>query len=247
MLVIGSFVSPYARKAIVALTHKGIAHEIDPITPFFGNDDFSRISPLRRIPVLVDGDRVFNDSTVICEYLDERFPEPPLMPKSPEDRARARWLEEYADSRLGDVIIWKFFFRLLVAPKAFGVQPDMAAVAEARDVLIPQALDWIETQAPEHGFLFDHVCTADITYAAFFRNALLAGFEIDAERWPKTAAWLKRVEAVPAFAETIRYEQIIVTTPYAERSAALRAAGARISETSVAERAARASIMLEPA
>ena len=35
---------------------KGLAYEVDPITPFFGNDEFERLSPLRRIPVLVDGD-----------------------------------------------------------------------------------------------------------------------------------------------------------------------------------------------
>ena len=53
MLIVGSHVSPYVRKVLVALAIKGIAHEVDPITPFYGNDDFSRLSPLRRIPVLI--------------------------------------------------------------------------------------------------------------------------------------------------------------------------------------------------
>jgi glutathione S-transferase len=245
MLIIGSHVSPYVRKVLVALALKGVAHEVDPITPFFGNDDFSKLSPLRRIPVLIDGDLVLNDSTVICEYLDEAYPEPALMPASPVDRARARWLEEFADSRLGDLIIWRFFFRKVVAPRVFKREPDAAEIAQVTDVELPEALDWIEARAPVDGFLFGHLCTADITYACFFRNALLAGWTIDAARWPRTAAWIARVEAVPAFADTIRFEQAIVTTPMAERRDALIAAGARLSETTYGEPLPRASIMLD--
>ncbi|MCW3836126.1 glutathione S-transferase family protein [Sphingomonas canadensis] len=247
MLVVGSYVSPYARKVVVALTLKGVAHEVDPITPFYGSDEFSRISPLRRIPVLIDGDLVLNDSTVICEYIEETWPEPPLMPRSPRDRARARWLEEYADSRLGDLIIWRFFFALSVAPRVFKRDADPAAIARVRDVELPEVMDWIEAQAPAEGFLFGHICTADITYGAFFRNAALVGWTIDPDRWPRAAAWIARVWAVPAFATTIAYEQAIVSTRNDERRAALEAAGARLSEHSYGERSPRASIMLEQA
>ena len=50
--IIGSYISPYVRKVLVCLHLKGIAYEIDPIVPFFGDERFSRLSPLRRIPVL---------------------------------------------------------------------------------------------------------------------------------------------------------------------------------------------------
>lgn len=245
MLIVGNHVSPYARKAIVALNLKGIDYEIDPVVPFFGSDEFTRISPLRRIPVLIDGDLVLNDSTVICEYLDEAYPGAPLMPANPRDRARARWLEEYADSRLGDLIIWRLFFRKNVAPRVYGLEPDTAAIAEVTDRLLPEALDWIEAQAPEHGFLFDRIGTADVTYASFFRNALLAGWTLDAERWPRTAAWIARVEEVPAFAETIRLEQIIVGVRMTERAQALRDAGQRVAERSYGGKEPRPSLMLD--
>jgi glutathione S-transferase len=55
--IIGSYLSPYVRKVLVVLHFKGIAYEIDPIVPFFGDDRFSRLSPIRRIPVFLD-DRV---------------------------------------------------------------------------------------------------------------------------------------------------------------------------------------------
>lgn len=245
MLIIGNHVSPYARKVLVALALKGVEHEIDPIVPFYGTEEFTRVSPLRRIPVLIEGDLVLNDSTVICEYLDEMYPDPPLMPRSPADRARARWLEEYADSRLGDLIIWRLFYRKIVQPRVFKTVPDEAALTEVSERALPEALDWIETQAPEHGFLFDHLCIADIAFASFFRNALLAGWTIDPARWPRTAAWIARVETVPAFAESIRMEQVIFSVRGPERAEAMRAAGARVSAKSYGGEKPVMSLMLD--
>lgn len=245
MLIIGSYVSPYVRKVTVALDIKGVAFEIDPIVPFYGNDEFTRLSPLRRIPVLVDGDLVLNDSTVIAEYIDEAWPEPPLMPRSPADRAFARWIEEYADSRLCDLFIWKLFYRRVVAPRVHKLATDEAELAQVIAQDIPPAMDWLEAHAPAQGFLFGHVCTADITVAAVFRNALLAGWEIDSARWPRTAAWVARVWAVPAFAHSIRLETIMVTTRRDEVRAALIEAGERVSATSHAAASPRRSLVLE--
>ena len=97
LLIVGSYLSPYVRKVLVCLEAKGIAYEVDHIVPFFGDDRFSRLSPLRRIPVLVDGDLVLSDSSVICQYLEDLVPSPALFPADIRDRARARWLEEFAD------------------------------------------------------------------------------------------------------------------------------------------------------
>ena len=84
--IIGSFVSPYVRKVLACMNLKGLAYEVDPITPFFGDDAFEAMSPLRRIPVLIDGDFHASDSSVICAYLDEAYPGHPLLPADPRDR-----------------------------------------------------------------------------------------------------------------------------------------------------------------
>jgi hypothetical protein len=89
--IIGGPVSPYVRKAMAVCDVKGVAYRIDPIIPFQGNDEFSRLSPLRRIPVLIDDQVTLSDSTVIAEYLDERHGKPGLFPDTPAARARARW------------------------------------------------------------------------------------------------------------------------------------------------------------
>jgi len=131
--IIGSYVSPYVRKVLVCLDRKGIDYEIDPIIPFFGDDEFSRLSPLRRIPVLIDERVCLPDSSVICEYLDEQYPGPPLLPKQPADRARARWLEEFADTRMGEVFIWRLFNQRVIAPHVWGEKTDEAVVRKALD------------------------------------------------------------------------------------------------------------------
>ena len=66
MKIVGSYVSPYVRKVLACLALKGLDYEIDPITPFYGNDEFERLSPLRRIPVLIDDGLALCDSSVIC-------------------------------------------------------------------------------------------------------------------------------------------------------------------------------------
>jgi glutathione S-transferase len=72
--IIGNYVSPFVRKVWVCLDLKGVPYDIDPIAPFMGDDRFTELSPLRRIPVLMEGDLVLNDSSVICQYLEDRLP-----------------------------------------------------------------------------------------------------------------------------------------------------------------------------
>ena len=114
--IVGSYLSPYVRKVLVCLHLKGVAYEIDPIVPFLGAERFSAASPLRRVPVLIDDRVTLCDSSVICQYLEDRHPEPALYPADVADRARARWLEEFADTRMGDVIVWRLFNQIAIRP-----------------------------------------------------------------------------------------------------------------------------------
>ena len=177
--VVGSYLSPYVRKALVCLALKGVEYRIDPIVPFFGNDAFTRVSPVRRVPVLIDDAVTLSDSTIICEYLEERHPDPPLLPATPSDRARSRWLEEFADTRMGEVIVWRLFNERLIKPFVWREPTDEAAVRRALDVEFPEILDYLETQLPPAGgSLFDEIGIADVALAAFFRNATFAGVAI---------------------------------------------------------------------
>ena len=244
MMIVGSYVSPYVRKVTACLRLKRLDYEIDPITAFFGNDEFERLSPLRRIPVLVDGDFALSDSSAICAYLDEAWPEPPLLPADVRDRARARWLEEYADTRLGDVFIWGLFYQKIVHPIIWGEPGDEARIARtlARDV--PRECDYLETQLPEDGFVFGGgIGLADISIATFFRNAYYAGFEPDEVRWPRLAGFVRRALAHDCFACTLPFEQAQLSTDPKGRRAALLAAGAPLTAETMGTREARRGVM----
>ena len=228
--IVGSYLSPYVRKVLVCLELKGIAYQIDPIVPFYGNDEFARLSPLRRVPVLIDDAVTVCDSTVICEYLEERYPQPRLFPQGAPQRARARWLEEFADSRMGDVIVWRFFNQLVIRRFVWGEKPDETAVAKARDVDLPAILDDLEPQVPGDGFLFGEVGVVDVALAAFFRNAAFVRYAIDPVRWPKAAAYISRVLALEAFRKLRPFEELSLRTPIARHRDALREAGAPVSD-----------------
>lgn len=241
--IIGSYVSPYVRKVLACLLLKGVEFEIDPITPFYADEEFGQLSPLRRIPVFIDRDVVLCDSSVICAYLDETFPDPPLLPPRPADRARARWLEEFADTRLGDVFIWGLFYQRNVHPIVWGEPGDEERVERTLAQDIPQALDYLETELPAEGWLFEAIGVADISIASFFRNAVYAGFTLDAARWPRTAAFVERVLDHWTFRDLYRFEAVQLGTNPAGRRQALKDAGARLTATSFGTREPRRGIM----
>lgn len=227
--VIGSYLSPYVRKVLVVLHEKGIPYEIDPIVPFYGDDRFTELSPVRRIPVWIDDRVTLCDSTVICEYLDDRHPEPALRPRDAAERARARWLEEFADTRMGEVFIWRFFNQLVIRRFVWGEETDAAVVEKARNEEIPGILDYLESLLPTDGFAFGAFSIADASIATFFRNAAFAGYSIDAARWPRTAGLVERAFARKSFQRLVPFEQLSLRTPISKVHDALAAIGAPIS------------------
>ena len=243
MKVIGSFVSPYVRKVLACLELKDLGYQVDPITPFFGNDEFERLSPLRRIPVLVDGDVALCDSSVICAYLDEAYPRHPLMPSNPKDRARARWLEEYADSRLGDIFIWALFYQRVVRPAVWREPADEDRIAKAVNEDAPRALDYLEGELPAEGYLFGEMGLADIAIASFFRNAEYAGFTVDGARWPKTARFVAEVLAHPVLTKLLAFEDIQRSVDIKGRRQALLDAGAPLTAETLGTREPKRGMM----
>lgn len=241
--IIGSFVSPYVRKVLACMNLKGLDYEVDPITPFYGNDEFERLSPLRRIPVLVDGDFSVSDSSVICAYLDEAYPGHPLLPADAKARARARWFEEYADSRLGDLFIWSLFYQKVVRPIVWGEEGDEARIEKAVNEGIPAALDYLENELPAGGFLFGEIGVADISIASFFRNGAYAGFETDPVRWPRTAALVERTLAHPCLARLLPFEDVQRSAEIRSRRQALLDAGAPLTSETLGEREPRRGMM----
>jgi glutathione S-transferase len=94
---------PFGQKVRIILAEKALSYELVPIDLSQGEQrrpDFLRLNPFGRVPVLIDEDTTIYDSTIIAEYLEDEYPEPPLLPPigSSALRARARIWEDFADT-----------------------------------------------------------------------------------------------------------------------------------------------------
>src|SRR5690242_13588377 len=81
---------PWSHRTRIVLAEKGISIDIVSVEPGKLPEDLLDLNPYHSVPTLVDRDLVLYDSRVIIEYLDERFPHPPLMPVDPVTRAQFR-------------------------------------------------------------------------------------------------------------------------------------------------------------
>ena len=80
----------HCHRVRLVLAAKGVAYDLVLVDPGKPPEDLSDLNPYNSVPTLVDRDLVLYDTGVICEYLDERYPHPPLMPVDPLSRARLR-------------------------------------------------------------------------------------------------------------------------------------------------------------
>ena len=93
----GFRVSNYHNKVRLALLEKGIPHEEDAACMPSQKDEWVGRSPMGKVPILeVDGTSI-SESEVICEYLEDAFPQKPLLPKDPVARARVRELVTHVE------------------------------------------------------------------------------------------------------------------------------------------------------
>jgi glutathione S-transferase len=192
--------SPFVRKARIALAEKGLEYEFKQVNLFPASPEYRKISPLGRVPALTDGERAIPDSSVIIAYLEKIKPEPALYPSDPYEFARALWFEEYADGGLVTVIGQKIFFPKIVGPRFLKREPDLAAIQKAVDEEIPPMFDYLESQAPASGdaIVGKRFSVGDIGIACQLIQYRLAGYGVDAKRWPKLSAYLGRVCARPS-------------------------------------------------
>lgn len=207
MLVLhGASASPFVRKTLAALKLKELEFEQIQQMPFAKDEEYRKLNPLGKIPTLQDGDLTIGDSTAICEYLEDAFPGKPIYPTDIRDKARGRWLEELCDTRVAELAAGIFFQRFM-RPMMLNQEPDEALVEKNITVHLPPLLDYLEARVPAEGFLFaDTLMVPDIAIASPFFNAGYAQFEIDAEAWPKLAAFVKRVKAHPVIAALLAEE-----------------------------------------
>lgn len=192
----GTLRSTFSSKTKVILEEKGLPYEVNRVrigdiwkkTP-----EVLEKNPLGKVPWIDDGDVRIYDSTVINEYLEERYPEPSLLPDDPLERARVRALENYGDEIvLGGAAprIWMPYW----SPPEQRNQEDMA---QARQTLESRALPFLEKTIADREYIAGAFTLADAPYMALAMVLQVDGMSLAA--FPRFAAYLDRLRARPSY------------------------------------------------
>jgi glutathione S-transferase/RNA polymerase-associated protein len=192
--------SPYAQKVKIALAEKGVPFEaILPVAIGSGarTGELAAANPRGEVPVLVDGEVTLFDSSVIVAYVEERWPEPPLLPDAPAERARVRTLEEVMDTHY-EAINWGLG-EIRFMGRAKG---ELAAKIEARAAQQVAAWQrWLEKQlGGAEWFGGASFGWADLSVIPYINGS--AGFGLTPPAGSRLAAWTARANARPSVKQT---------------------------------------------
>lgn len=190
---------PFAHRSRLTLREKGVPFQLIEIDLQNKPANFREISPYGKVPVLKHGDQQVWESAIVNEYLDEAFPEPPLLPKAPIQRAQARIWINFADTRL------------FAATGKLLYSSDPKQRAEAAKEL-PEHLQFMEEglRMSEAGpyWLGTEMSLVDLTYYPWFEQLAVLeqfrGFQfpIDLDRLKKWWESMTNRESVRAIARS---------------------------------------------
>ena len=202
MLLYEHPLSSYAQKVKIALREKGIDFTVEtPAALGSGKADgkFAAASPRNEVPALIDGDVRIFDSTIILEYLEDKFPSPPLLPRDPAARANARMIEELCDTSY-EAVNWGLS-EIRWFKRAEGAQAEkMKAIAAAQTA---ELQDWLTDRLGDapwfNGASFGW---ADVSVAPYVNRSFHYGF--GTASGSPLDKWRHRIRERPAVAKTFR-------------------------------------------
>lgn len=221
--------SSASRRVRLCLEEKHLeydAHVVDLSKMEHHSEAYKKINPLGVIPTLIHDGRPLYESGTICEYLDETFPDPPLRPNTPYERAEMRNWIRHIDGQIQNLVTfnWKHSLQLVaekwsdaeleevlkripsrerreawmrVARRPYTKEEE----DEARGNLVV-LLDRMEAAMAKSGWLVgDAYSIADIAAVPFVKriDEEIAPDEVTAEKHPRVAAWWAAIQARPAF------------------------------------------------
>src|SRR5437868_2566782 len=186
---------PWSHRTRIVLAEKGIGIDIVSVEPGKLPEDLLDLNPYHSVPTLVDRDLVLYDSRVIMEYLDERFPHPPLMPVDPVARAQFR---------LALFRIERDWYSLV---QQINDPADRKLGQKARKILRDSVLASADVFKAKPYFLADEFSLVDATIAPVLWR--LPAWEIDLPPQAQTITrYMNLVFARPAFRHSLsRLEQ----------------------------------------
>lgn len=185
-------VSLYSAKLRILLRHKELRWEEVPPPGGYGSDEYKQVVPSGNLPALVDGDLLLADSEAIAEYLNEKHPARPMLPASLADRAKARELSRFHDTRLEPQLRVLFAQLPPAAPDPIVCQTQ----SEALSARLSQLARMLEPKG-RHDDLTIGDCGFPITFALIDALTPLMGLNVIMPgRVQEYRAWLGKQKSV---------------------------------------------------
>ncbi len=120
--------SPYARKVRLVLTEKRLPFELRVEKPWDRRPDYLGINPSGTVPALLDNDLAIPDSSVICEYLDEAYPDTPLLGRTLAERVEVRRLVAWLDGQFAQEVTRHLYGEKIIKRMSGAGQPNASAL-----------------------------------------------------------------------------------------------------------------------
>ncbi len=191
--------SPFSRKVRLVLAEKRIPFELKLERVWERREAFLAMNPAGTVPVLVEENGlVLADSYAICEYLDEAYPDRPLVGRTLAERAEVRRLVAWFDTRFAEEVTRKLVHERHMKRLLGLGHPDGAAIRAGYANLKPhlEVIGWLAEQRP--WLAGQNLSLADFAAAAHL-SALDYGNDVNWEENPAVRDWYSRVKSRPAF------------------------------------------------
>lgn len=213
LIVYGVPLSPYVRKLRLCLAEKGLDYELVIVLPFDQPTWFRDLNPLGRIPAIKDGDLTLADSSVICQYFEDKYNDlTPLLGQNAEQHAKVRWLEKYADYELAPLTTFTIFQQRIINP-SMNKPCDEGAVQLALKERLPVHFDYLEkTLGNAEFFVGDTLSLADLAFACQMINMEHGGERLNEQRWPNLTGLYARIKARPSMRAVVQGERKILAS-----------------------------------
>ena len=193
------WLSPFCRKVRIVLAEKGLGFEAKVEKVWQRREGFLRLNPAGSVPVLVEPDgAVLAESWVICEYLDEVYPDPPLIGATPAERAETRRLAAWFDGKFHHEVTDNLLTEKLDKRFMGMGGPDSAAIRAGHDNIATH-LEYIGYLSERRTWLAgDGLSLADAAAAAHISALDYLG-DVPWEDHPAAKDWYVRIKSRPSF------------------------------------------------
>ncbi len=205
--------SPFARKVRMVLAHKEIPFQSIDALAKEHHGDLVGANPRAEVPVLDDGGFIVSNSSEIVAYLEDRYPEPRVLPSAPMERAKARSWERlsdsFVDSVVHDISIWMW-----PTHQRLDEPPQGLMEAGRRD--LEGFIERMESSLGGKGFLCGELTVADLAIFPHLSSLKPLGIVIEAEKHPRLSDWIRRMRSLPIVRNDLDYVKRMAVQKFLE-------------------------------